>query len=169
MSDDASKEKLAELRTRKAALETEVRKLESQVGILEKQNAAKAPRGDGVGGRTRLEDAEAKLTAASEELQRVTEELEVTEETRQENAAATDDLERLVDSFAPLATQVPELAEVLAAMRLCVGALATSRRLEQRDESLTEAKDISRALSEALLRLANTMSSRSQVLQLTRK
>lgn len=163
MSGEASKERLAELRTKRAALETEVRKLESQVSILEKQ-AAKAPRSDG-----RFEDAEAKLTAASEELQRVTEELEVAEETRQENAAATDDLERLVDSFAPLATQVPELAEILAAMRLCVGALATSRRLEQRDESLSEAKDISRALSEALLRLANTMSSRSQVLQLTRK
>lgn len=158
MSDDASVAKLAELRTRRAAMDSEVRKLESQVALLEKQNAGK-----------RLEDAEAKLTAASEELQRVTEELELLEETRSEQAQATDELERLVDSFAPLAAQVPDLAEILAAMRLCVGALATARRLERRDESLTEAKDISRALSEALLRLASTMSSRAQVLELTRK
>lgn len=157
MSDEASTARLAQLRTRRAALEAEVRKLESQVSLLEKQNAGQ-----------RLEDAEAKLTAASEELHTVTEELEVIDATRAEQAQATDELERLVDSFAPLAAQVPELAEVLAAMRLCVGALATARRLERRDESLAEAKDISRALSEALLRLANTMSSRAQVLQLTR-
>lgn len=156
MSDEVSTARLAELRTRRATLEAEVRKLESQVSILEKQNAGK-----------RLEDAEAKLATASEELQHVTEELEATEETRQEHAQATDELERLVDSFAPLAAQMPELAEILVAMRLCVGALATARRLERRDESLAEPKEISRALSEALLRLANTMSSRSQVLQLT--
>jgi hypothetical protein len=49
-------------------------------------------------------------------------------------------------------------------MKLCVGALATARRLERKNESLTEAKDISRALNEALLRLASTMSTRAKVL-----
>lgn len=156
MSDDASTAKLAALRTQKAALDVELRKLESQVAILEKQGASK-----------KLEDAEARLEAASEELQRVTEELEGTEEARQVHTETTDELERLIDSFVPIAAQVPELAEILAAMRLCIGALATARRLERRDESLTEAKDISKALSEALLRLASTMSTRAQVLQTT--
>jgi cob(I)alamin adenosyltransferase len=156
VSDDASTAKLAALRTQKASLQVEVRKLESQVALLEKQGASQ-----------KLEEAEAKFEAVNEELQRVTEELDAAEEARQQHAEATDELERLVDSFAPVAAQLPELAEILAAMRLCVGALATARRLERRDESLTEAKDISKALSEALLRLASTMSSRAQVLQVT--
>lgn len=46
-------------------------------------------------------------------------------------------------------------------MRLCVGALATSRRLERTQEALQEAKDISAALTQALVLLANTLSSQA--------
>lgn len=154
MSDDeASRAKVAALRARKPALESEVRKLESQVALAEKQGVEK-----------RLAELEAKLEAASAELERVTEELDASEAALVEHAATTEELERLVDSFGAVARDVPELSELLAAMKLCVGALASARRLERRDESLVEAKDISRALNEALLRLANTLSSRAQVL-----
>jgi len=94
----------------------------------------------------RHDDAASKLAGTSDELQQVTEELE-----------------QLVDSFTQVTKEVPELAERLSAMKLCVGALASARRLERAHESLQEPKDISAALTEALLRLASTLSSRAQV------
>ncbi|MFO0598908.1 MAG: hypothetical protein U0228_26610 [Myxococcaceae bacterium] len=151
MSDELTTKRLAELRQAKAKLEGDVRRQESQVAALEKRGAS-------------TDEAEAKLGTLTDELDRVTAELEQLEEGRAEQQQATDELERLVDSFQGVAAQVPELAELLAAMRLCLGALATARRLEQRDESLHEAKEISKALSEALLRLASTLSTRTQVL-----
>lgn len=66
-----------------------------------------------------------------------------------------------MDSFTRVTKGVPELVDVLGAMKLCVGALATSRRLERTQESLQEAKDISAALTQALMLLANTLASQS--------
>jgi hypothetical protein len=160
MSDELSIERIAGLRTRKATLESEVRKLESQFALVEKQLEAR----DDAATKKRFDEVEGKLSVANDELQRVTDELEAAEAARAEHAATTDELERLVDSFSSVAKDVPELGELLAAMKLCVGALATARRLERKNESLTEAKDISRALNEALLRLASTMSTRAKVL-----
>jgi septation ring formation regulator EzrA len=157
MNDDASTARLAEHRRRSAELKAEVRKLESQVGLLEKQLEAR----DDPAARTRLDEVEARLSTAQEELVRVTDALEGTETARAEAAATIEELERLVDSFGAVTKGVPELAEVLSAMRLCVGALATSRRLERTQESLQEAKDISAALTQALVLLANTLSSQS--------
>ena len=160
MSEELSIERIAGLRTRKATLEGEVRKLESQFALVEKQLEAR----DDAATKKRFDEVEGKLSVAHDELQRVTDELEAAEAARAEHAATTDELERLVDSFSSVAKDVPELGELLAAMKLCVGALATARRLERKNESLTEAKDISRALNEALLRLASTMSTRAKVL-----
>jgi septation ring formation regulator EzrA len=157
MNDDASTAKLGEHRRRSAELKAEVRKLESQVGLLEKQLEAR----DEPAVRTRLDDVERRLAAAQEELVRVSDALEGTETARAEAAATIEELEQLVDSFSVVTKGVPELAEVLGAMRLCVGALATSRRLERTQESLREAKDISAALTQALVLLANTLSSQS--------
>ncbi|MDP1829471.1 MAG: hypothetical protein Q8L48_39760 [Archangium sp.] len=157
MSDDASTRALSEHRRRSTELKAEVRKLESQVGLLEKQLEAR----DDAAVRARLEEVEGRLAAANEELVRVTDALEGTEEARAQAAATIEELEQLVDSFSKVTKGVPELAEVLSAMRLCVGALATSRRLERTQESLQEAKDISAALTQALVLLANTMASQA--------
>jgi uncharacterized small protein (DUF1192 family) len=166
MSDELSTSRLAELRKRAAALTVEVKRLDSQVALFEKQLAS--PKRD-IGAQTRHAEAEARLAAATDELQRITDELEGTEHARAEHTATTEELERLVDSFSAVAKELPELAEVLSAMRLCVGALASSRRLERSHEALQEPKDISAALTRALLELANTMSSRAQVNALTAK
>ena len=157
MSDEASTQKLSEHRRRQAELKVEVRRLESQVGQLEKQLEAR----DDAAVRAKLESSEARLAAANEELQRVTDALEGTEAARAEAAATIEELEKLVDSFSTVTRGVPELVEVLSAMRLCVGALATSRRLERTHESLQEAKDISAALTQALTLLANTLASQA--------
>lgn len=157
MSDDASTQKLSEHRRRQAELKVEVRRLESQVGLLEKQLAAR----DDEGVRSRLEEAEARLAAAGEELVRVSDALEGTEAARAQAVASIEELEQLVDSFSAVTKGVPELVEVLSAMRLCVGALATARRLERSQEGLQEAKDISAALSQALVLLANTLASQA--------
>lgn len=157
MSDDASTRALSEHRRRSTELKAAVRKLESQVGLLEKQLDAR----DDATVRARLEELEGKLAAANEELVRVTDALEGTEEARAQADATIEELELLVDSFSKVTKGVPELAEVLSAMRLCVGALATSRRLERTQESLQEAKDISAALTHALVLLANTMASQA--------
>lgn len=157
MTDDASTRALSEHRRRSTELKAEVRKLESQVGLLEKQQAAR----DDAAIRARLEEAEGRLAAANEELVRVTDALEGTEAARAQAAATIEELEQLVDSFSKVTKGVPELAEVLGAMRLCVGALATSRRLERTQESLQEAKDISAALTQALVLLANTLASQA--------
>jgi len=157
MNDDASTARLSEHRRRAAELQAEVRKLESQAGLLEKQLETR----DDAAARARLDDVERRLAAAQEELVRVTDALEGTETARAEAAATIEELERLVDSFSVVTRGVPELAEVLSAMRLCVGALATSRRLERTQESLQEAKDISAALTQALVLLANTLSSQA--------
>ena len=157
MSDEASRQKLSEHRRRQAELKVEVRKLESQVSSLEKQLDAR----DDATLRAKLEGAQTRLTAANEELLRVTDALEGTEAARAEAAASIEGLEQLVDSFSTVTQGVPELVEVLSAMRLCVGALATSRRLERTQESLQEAKDISAALTQALTLLANTLASQA--------
>ena len=157
MSEEASTKLLSEHRRREAELKAEVRKLESQVSLLEKQIDAR----DDAATRTRLGEVEAKLAVANEELLRVTDALEGTEEARAQAAESIEELEQLVDSFAKVTKGVPELVEVLSAMKLCVGALATSRRLERTQESLQEAKDISAALTQALLLLANTLASQS--------
>lgn len=157
MSDDASTRKLGEHRKREAELKAEVRRLESQVGLLEKQLDAR----DDAGTRARLTDVEAKLAAANEELLRVSDALEGTEAARAQAVATIEELEKLVDSFSVVTKGVPELVEVLDAMRLCVGALATARRLERSQESLQEAKDISAALTQALMLLANTLASQA--------
>lgn len=157
MFDEASTRQLSEHRRRSSELKAEVRKLESQVGLLEKQLEARDDRSV----RARLEEVESKLALANEELVRVTDALEGAEAARAQAAASIEELEQLVDSFTAVTKGVPELVEVLSAMRLCVGALATARRLERAQESLQEAKDISAALTQALLLLANTLASQS--------
>ena len=127
------------------------------MALLEKQLEAR----DDETTRKRLEDVEAKLAAVQEELQGVTDALEGTETARAEAAASIEELEQLVDSFTKVTKGVPELVDVLSAMKLCVGALATARRLERTQESLQEAKDISGALTQALLLLANTLASQA--------
>lgn len=165
MPSELSTERLAELRKRAASLTTEVKRLESQVALLGKQLEV---REDDAALQKRHDEAEAKFAAASDELHQVTEELAGTEEARAEHTATTEELERLVDSFTQVTKDLPELAELLSAMKLCVGALASARRLERTHESLQEPKDISAALTEALLRLASTLSSRAQVNALTK-
>ncbi len=157
--EDLSTERLAERRRRAAALTADVQRLESQRALLEKQLEAR----DDAATRQRAEGVEAKLLAARDELQRLTDELEGSEAARAEHAATTEELEQLVDSFTAVTRDLPELAELLSAMRLCVGALATARRLERSHEALQEPTDISAALTEALLRLASTLSSRARV------
>ena len=157
MSDEASTQKLSEHRRRQAELRIEVRKLESHVGLLEKQLDAR----DDASVRVKLGNSEARLAEANEELLRVTDALEGAEAARAEAAATIEELEQLVDSFSTVTKGVPELVEVLSAMRLCVGALATSRRLERFHESLQEPKDISAALTQALMLLANTLASQT--------
>ena len=157
MSDEPSTHALGAHRRRSSELKAEVRRLESQLGWIEKQLEAR----DEPTVRKRLDDTEARLGAANEELVKVTDALEGTEAALAQAAASIEELERLVDSFSVVTKNVPELTEVLSAMRLCVGALATSRRLERTQESLQEAKDISAALTQALMLLANTLASQS--------
>lgn len=165
MGDERSTSRLAELRKRKATLTAETQRLESQVSLLEKQLEA---RGDDATTK-RHADAEAKLEAAREELQRVEDELEGSETARADHAASIGELEQLVDSLALVTKDLPELADLLSAMRLCVGALATARRLERTHEALQEPKDIAAALTDALLKMATTLSSRAQVKALAGK
>lgn len=157
MSLEGSTKQLGAQRKRQAELKSEVRKLEAQLALLEKQLEAR----DDATTRKRLEDVETKLAAAQEELQGVNDALEGTETARAEAAASIEELEQLVDSFSKVTKGVPELVDVLSAMKLCVGALATSRRLERTQESLQEAKDISAGLTQALLLLANTLASQA--------
>lgn len=109
--------------------------------------------------RARLTAVETRLAAANEELLRVTDALEGTEAARAQAVVTIEELEQLVDSSSSVTKGVPELADVLSAMRLCVGALATSRRLERTHEALQEPKDISAGLTQALMLLANTLAS----------
>lgn len=165
MSDERSTARLAELRKKKATLAAETQRLESQVSLLEKQLEAR----DDEATAKRHAEAEAKLEAAREELQRVEDELEGSETARAEHAASISELEQLVDSLALVTKDLPELADLLSAMRLCVGALATARRLERSHEGLQEPKDIAAALTDALLKMATTLSSRAQVKALAGK
>ena len=165
MSDERSTTRVAELRKRAAVLGAEVQRLESQVGLLEKQLEA---RDDGPT-QQRLADVEGKLAAARDELERVEDELDGSETARAEHAASIGELEQLVDSLALVTKDLPELAELLSAMRSCVGALATARRLERSHEELQEPKDIAAALTDALLKMASTLSSRAQVKALAGK
>jgi chromosome segregation ATPase len=165
MGEPLSTQQLGELRRRATAAQAEVTRLESQVAALEKQLDAR----EDAATQRRHAEVEAKLAAANDELERLRDELEETEEARAEHTATTEELERLVDSFTQVTKDLPELAELLSAMKLCVGALASSRRLERSHEQLQEPKDISAALTEALMRLASTLSSRAQVKALAGK
>jgi chromosome segregation ATPase len=155
--DHVSTVNLGILRRQLREHELEVRRLEAQVAHLEKQLEARED--DAVG--KRLGEVQAKLDLALGERQRLTDAVEGAEAELAQHAESTEELEQLVDSFAAVLADAAELAPVLTAMKLCVGALATSRRLERSHEALSEPKDISRALAQALTLLATTLSSAS--------
>lgn len=151
--DHASTALLGNLRRRKRELETELHRLEGQVGHLEKSLDAKE---DDALGR-RLGEVQGKLDATRADLVEVDARLEAVEADLAAHAESIDELEQLVDSFGPVVAGAPELAPVLTAMKLCVGALASARRLERTHEALVEPKDISRSLTQALTLLATTL------------
>ncbi|MFZ5445981.1 MAG: hypothetical protein ACOZQL_38675 [Myxococcota bacterium] len=159
MSDERSTARLAELRKQKATLAAEAQRLESQVNLLEKQLEAR----DDESTQRRHDELAAKLEAVQDELQRVEDELEGSETARADHAASIAELEQLVDSLALVTKDLPELGDLLSAMRLSVGALATARRLERTHESLPEPREIAAALTDALLKMASHLSTRAQV------
>jgi chromosome segregation ATPase len=156
--DDASTATLGSLRRRQRELEAEARRLEAQVAHLEKLLDGKAE--DDALGR-KLGEVQGRLDATQADLLDVEAQLETVEATRAERAEAIDELEQLVDSFKPVVAGAPELAPVLTAMQLCVGALASARKLERSHEALVEPKDIARSLTQALTLLATTLSTAS--------
>lgn len=142
------------LRRRHKELELEVKRLEANAANLEKlleqrEDAALSQR---------LEAVQAQLEAAQSELERVSDELEGAEHEVREQVESIDELERLVDSFGVVAKKSPELATVLDAMRMMVGALATARRLQRTKPELSEPADVVASLTNALLLLAELMS-----------
>ena len=155
--DHTSTVNLGILRRQHREQEIEVRRLEAQVAHVEKQLELRED--DALG--KRLGELQGKLDLAQAELQRLTDAVEGAEADLAQHAESTEELEQLVDSFATVLADAPELAPVLTAMKLCVGALATSRRLERSHEALREPHDISRALAQALTLLATTLSSAS--------
>ncbi len=155
--DHTSTVNLGILRRQHREQETEVRRLEAQVAHVEKQLELRED--DALG--KRLGELQGKLDLAQAELLRLTDAVEGAEADLAAHAESTEELEQLVDSFALVLADAPELAPVLTAMKLCVGALATSRRLERSHEALREPQEISRALAQALTLLATTLSSAS--------
>lgn len=149
--------RIGELRRAKQQLAQEVARLESEVALLEKQADARA--GDEALAK-RLEDRQASLEAKQAELDSVDDELAGAEDAREEEAQGVDELERLVDAFAETIARVPELGGVLSAMKLTVGALATTKRLGRANEALVEPPQIAAALTQALTELATFMSTR---------
>ena len=152
--DEVSAENVGRLRRKTKELGLEVHRLEAQVAHLEKELGT-APE-DGPVGR-RLGEVQLRLDRLRSELDQAQDELAAAERAREEDGEATEELERLVDSFGDVAAQVPELADLLGAMRLCVGALATTRRLARSHEALGEPKEIAAALAQALNLLARTL------------
>lgn len=146
--------RIGALRRRKKELELDVQRLEATAANLEKLLEAR----DDTALAQRLEVIQAQLEAAQSEAERVADELEGAELERLEQAESIDELERLVDSFAVVAQKAPELATVLNAMRLMVGALATARRLQRAQPGLAKPDDIITSLTQSLLLLAETMS-----------
>lgn len=142
------------LRRRQKQLEPEVQRLEGQVANLEKLLESREDEALA----KRLEGLQTDLEAARAELERVADELEGAEHEVREQAESIDELERLVDSFGVVARKAPELATVLDAMRLMVGALATARRLQRAQPDVTEPADIVMSLTRSLMLLAETMS-----------
>jgi chromosome segregation ATPase len=156
--DDASSKRVGVLRRRAHELELEVRRLEGQVAHLEKQ-LEHGPEEGAVG--KRLGELQLSLDGTQRELDQVRDELEGSELARAADAESTDELELLVDSFAATAAGVPELSNILSAMKLCVGALATAQRLHRAHGELTEVGEITRALGAALQLLAQTLTTAS--------
>ncbi len=145
------------LRRRQKALELEVTRLEGNVANLEKLLESREDEGLS----KRLEALQAELETAQGELERVVDELEGAEDEVKQQVESTDELERLVDSFGVVAKKSPELATVLEAMKLMVGALATARRLQQTQPSLTEPREVVASLTRSLMLLAETMAKES--------
>jgi chromosome segregation ATPase len=156
--DDPSSKRVGVLRRRAHELELDLRRLEGQIAHLEKQ-LEQGPEAGALG--KRLGELQLSRDEAQRALDQVRDELEGSELARAADAEAADELELLVDSFASVAARVPELSNILSAMKLCVGALATAQRLRRAHEELTEPKEIAAALSGALQLLAQTLSSAS--------
>jgi len=135
---------IGELRRLTQRLEKEVAALESEVASLAKSPADAA----------KLAAAREALGARSAELDGARDELEGLEGAVEDERQAVDELEQLVDSFGATIARVPELAAVLQAMKLTVGALATTKRLQRANEALREPQQIAASLSEALGLLA---------------
>lgn len=150
----ASPAEVGALRRRQRELELEVTRLEAAVANLEKLLEQR----DDAALTQRLEALQAQLEGAQSELERVADELEGAEGEVLQQVESIDELERLVDSFSAVAKKTPELATVLDAMRLMVGALATARRLQRAQPGLPEPGDIVASLTKSLLLLAETMS-----------
>jgi chromosome segregation ATPase len=132
--------RIGALRRALVQLEKEAAALQSEVAQLEKSGSP-GPALEALAKKT------AEVAAARDELESI-------EAEREEETQATDELERLVDSFGETIGRVPELAEVLRAMKLTVGALVTAKRLQRADESLREPPQIAAALTQALTALA---------------
>jgi septal ring factor EnvC (AmiA/AmiB activator) len=152
----ATASRIGELRKSRQQLEREVAALRAQVGQLEKgRDAAK------------LAAVQQALEVKEEELASVQDELEGAEDERQSQSEATDELEQLVDAFGSTIARVPELAPVLEAMKLTVGALATARRLGRQHEALPEPPQVVAALTQALGVLATWVSTPATHVRLT--
>lgn len=154
---DALTARIGALRRRKKDLDLDVQRLEATAANLEKLLESR----EDPALAQRLATVQPQLEEAQAEAERVADELDGLEHERLEQAESIDELERLVDSFAVVAQKAPELATVLNAMRLMVGALATARRLQRAQPGLPEPGDIVASLTSALLLLAETMSKAS--------
>lgn len=151
---DALTARIGALRRRKKDLDLDVQRLEATAANLEKLLESR----EDPALAQRLAAVQPQLEVAQAEAERVADELDGLEHERLEQAESIDELERLVDSFAVVAQKAPELATVLNAMRLMVGALATARRLQRAQPGLTEPADIVASLTRSLMLLAETMS-----------
>lgn len=154
---DALTARIGALRRRKKDLDLDVQRLEATAANLEKLLESR----DDAALAQRLAAVQPQLEVAQAEAERIADELDGLEHERLEQAESIDELERLVDSFAVVAQKAPELATVLNAMRLMVGALATARRLHRAQPGLPEPGDIVASLTRSLLLLAETMSKAS--------
>ena len=136
--------RLGALRRSSQSLEREVAALESSVALRPDDRATRAA-----------------LEAKRAELETACDELEALEADLENERQAVDELEQLVDSFSATITRVPELAPVLEAMKLTVGALATTKRLQRADVTRTEPGEVAAALGQALTILATWISTPS--------
>lgn len=136
--------RIGELRRLVQRLEQEAAALEAEVASLARPPARAA----------QLAAAREALGAKAAELDGARDELEGLEGAVEDERQAVDELEQLVDSFGATIARVPELAAVLQAMKLTVGALATTKRLQRANEALAEPRQIAASLAEALGLLA---------------